>query len=72
MYKGHWYDVLGKERSDLRPMTLNFDTLQLAVDEVMHVFPDTKLIRINLRLSWALVSIESTKRMLICLELIEK
>lgn len=66
MYKGHWYDLMGKERVDLRPMTLDFETLQLAVDDAMNVLPDTKLIVFNKKLDWGLISIEGTKRMLIC------
>lgn len=66
MYKGHWYDIAGQERSDVRAMTLDFKTLQLAIDEAMHVLPDTKLIVTNESLGWALISIEESKRMLIC------
>ncbi|MCJ2375564.1 hypothetical protein LNL84_01810 [Vibrio sp. ZSDZ34] len=66
MYKGHWYDVSGRERTDLRAMTLDFDSLKLAVDEALNVFPETQLVALNDRLDWGLISIESTKRMLIC------
>jgi hypothetical protein len=66
MYKGHWYDVVGKERTDLRAMSLGFDSLKLAVDEAMSVLPDTRLIVMNENLDWGLISIEETKRMLIC------
>ncbi|ASA57950.1 hypothetical protein BSQ33_19785 [Vibrio gazogenes] len=66
MYKGHWYDVVGKERTDLRAMSLDFSSLKLAIDEVMNVLPDTRLIVMNERLDWGLISIEETKRMLIC------
>lgn len=47
MYKGHWYDVIGKERTDLRAMSLDFDSLKLAIDEAMSVLPDTRLIVMN-------------------------
>ena len=66
MYKGHWYDVVGKGRTDLRAMSLEFDSLKLAIDEAMSVLPDTRLIVMNENLSWGLISIEETKRMLIC------
>lgn len=66
MYKGNWYDIAGRERINIRPITLDFDTLQQAVDEALHVLPDTELITINSRLDWGLISIETTKRMLIC------
>ncbi|MDO6704701.1 MULTISPECIES: hypothetical protein [unclassified Photobacterium] len=66
MYKGHWYDVMGKKRTDLRAMTLDFESLQLALDEAMSVLPDTRLIVMNENLNWGLISIEGTKRMLIC------
>lgn len=66
MYKGHWYDVAGKERTDLRAMTLDFEFLHLAVDEAMSVLPETRTIIVNKRLDWGLISIEETKRMLIC------
>ncbi|EGR0900160.1 hypothetical protein EOE69_14565 [Vibrio cholerae] len=52
MYKGHWYDVVGKERTDLRAMSLDFDSLKLAIDEVMSVLPDTRLIVMNENLDW--------------------
>ncbi len=52
MYKGHWYDVVGKERTDLRAMSLDFDSLKSAVDEAMSVLPDTRLIVINENLDW--------------------
>lgn len=51
MYKGHWYDVAGKERTDLL---------------VMSILPDTKLIVINENLGRGFISIEETSRMLIC------
>jgi len=66
MYKGHWYDVVGKERTDLRAMSPDFDSLKLAIDEAMSVLPDTRLIVMNENLDWGLISIEETKRMLIC------
>lgn len=66
MYKGHWYDVVGKERTDLRAMSLDFDSLKSAIDEAMSVLPDTRLIVMNENLDWGLISIEETKRMLIC------
>ncbi|MCE0493881.1 hypothetical protein [Vibrio salinus] len=66
MYKGFWYDAMGKERFDLRPMSLNFDELRMAVDEVLNVLPDATLVNINENLDWALISLENTKRMLIC------
>ena len=66
MYKGHWYDMTGKERADLRPMTLDFASLSLAIDEAINVLPETKLIVMNLNLDWGLISIEGSKRMLIC------
>ncbi|MGF1764835.1 hypothetical protein [Aliivibrio kagoshimensis] len=66
MYNGHWYDVSGKERIDLRPMKLDFKNLEQAVDEALHVLPDTQLIVSSKTLDWGLISIESTKRMLIC------
>ncbi len=66
MYKGFWYDSMGKERFDLRPMSLDFDELRMAVDEVLNVLPDANLVNINENLDWALISIENTKRMLIC------
>ncbi|EJG0241576.1 hypothetical protein ACLINQ_002693 [Vibrio parahaemolyticus] len=47
-------------------MSLDFDSLKLAVDEAMSVLPDTKLIVMNENLDWGLISIEETKRMLIC------
>ncbi|MCY9873949.1 hypothetical protein [Vibrio barjaei] len=66
MYKGHWYDVVGKERTDLRAMSLDFDSLRAALDEALNVLPDTCLIAMNDRLDWGLISIEGSKRMLIC------
>lgn len=66
MNKRHYYDVVGKERTDLRAMSLDFDSLKLAVDEAMSVLPDKKLIVMNENLDWGLISIEETKRMLIC------
>lgn len=61
MYKGHWYDMTGKERVDLRPMTLDFASLNLAIDEAINVLPETKLIVMNLNLDWGLISIEGSK-----------
>ncbi len=66
MYKGHWYDVVGKERTDLRAMSLDFESLKLAIDEAMSVLPDTRLIVMNENLDWGLIAIEESKRMLIC------
>lgn len=66
MYRGYWYDVAGKERTDLRPLTLDFDSLQRALDEVLHVMPDANLVTMSLNLDWGLISIEDNKRMLVC------
>ncbi|GHA40121.1 hypothetical protein ACFFLZ_00820 [Photobacterium aphoticum] len=66
MYKGNWYDMMGKERRDLRSLKLDFETLDLAVDEAIHVLPEAKLIIKNNRLDFCLIAIEETKRMLIC------
>ncbi|UTV27222.1 hypothetical protein [Photobacterium atrarenae] len=66
MYKGHWYDVMGKERMDIKAITLDFENLNSAVEEALSILPETSLIVLNQRLGWGLIAIEDTKRMLIC------
>lgn len=62
MCKGHWYDVVGKERTDLRAMSFDFDSFKMAVGDAMDVLPDTRLIVINKNLDLSFIAIEESKR----------
>ncbi len=65
MYKGYWYDVVGRKRRGVKPVPLDFPTLEEAIVEALEIIPDASLIVKNTHLDWGLLSIDGNKRMLI-------
>lgn len=65
LYEGHWYDLMGQERSDTKALPLG-DSLLEATNRALQAMPDSRLVVHNCSLDWSLISVDGNKRLLVC------